>query len=512
MGQALFKSFFKGRFLRLIVAEFFMLYISSAVAQQNLVHEYMIQSGNSDFTTTSDSGLAILFINNNSYFLVKTDSLLNQTACVEIHIPVQASHKQIIQTSDHGYLVSFANSNSGNTNTLLVKTDSVFHVLWSYIYDRNWTLAPVGMLPMDNGDAIIMNDDFSFFRVNSFGTATASGRITNFNYFFHATSFMKLNNYYYVSGYTHNFSPYGIFLARFDSAFQFQSFSFYDTGGDYFVTSMRPGINNNIVLTGYFRTYNPLQFHLPFLLSSDLNQNFQWCKTYSGFESEIYDVYADPSGFYLMCGVSFDSLTSDSREVLIKTLADGTFQAAFGTGNSYAGGFGLESFNELLPGYHNDFYAVSTNLILKSTLQMNPFCYYGPLFYPDSIVFFPTTNNFATTASVNFALTPVVVTETTASLPRYYCNNVNIDEPATNELGKIDYLVEQKIVLCSFMDTLPTCFVSITDVSGRLFYEKKINNCNTIEISVSCLNAGIYFVSVQGGNRFFTKMIAIANN
>jgi hypothetical protein len=474
---------------------FLFLYAASGFSQTNRLKEYSIQGLNCGITKTSDQGVAVVYENAHIHYLMKMDSLLNVSWTKQLNLPVTASPVNIIETTDHGLLISFYYPNGGSFRTLLIKTSAQGNVLWSYYYERNWPVNPVGIVATALNGAVIVNNDFSIFEIDSVGNVLTSAKCFGAPSL-SASSLVALNGEYYIYGNSVTSGMDVLILTKLNSTLQIDWTMKYDGNfPELYSTCMQSGLNNNLILAAYIpEGYEDTTL----IISVDLNGNVLWGKMYNDLGTTIFSIHADNSGEYILGGLLTDSTYKFSKDVLIRIHDDGTFNDAFCTGNSYASGNGLEYIDEIINGYNNnDYYVLSSNFILKSTFEQYPLCYSSVLNYTASAATFSATS--ANHTIMNEPLTPVAVNvnAVSASLPQVVCNNVGMAENNISSSVEIKYFSNDQRLEINSSNTIHKGSVDILDFLGREVVHYPLHEEFTKTISCSDFPAGIYILQIQ---------------
>jgi hypothetical protein len=468
---------------------------TSVFSQSNILKEFSIQGLYCGITKTSDAGVAVVYKNQQSIYLVKMDSLLNIIWTKNLIIPNTVDPKNIITTTDGGFIISFNYIDGNLWTTLLVKTNSQGNVLWSFYYDRNWTTDPFGLIPTSTNGAFVLNNDLSFFEVDSLGGVSSCYTSQNFNYYLSASSIQKLNGDYYIYGVVTlaNVGDEDLFVAKLNSAMQMEWTMIYDANHTtIYATSIREGLNNNLVFTGYIQGMSDTAF----VLSVDLSGNLLWGKVYNDLGTYLFDIHADNSGYYYLGGMITDGAYQYSKDVLIKTDLNGSFVDAVCTGNSYASGFGLEYIEEIIDGYDNDFYVLSSNFVLKSTFEKYPLCYYNIPAYTDAIYDCTVIPEVITLNPVALTAVSVPVTDANSSLPVVDCH-VGVAETSVSNSTHVNYISDSHLLEVSASKEIHQGSIDIFDLPGKKVNHYSLHDESAKTFSLSNLPTGIYFVLVQ---------------
>ena len=473
---------------------------SPVFSQTNILKEFSIQGLYCGITKSSDQGLAVVYENAHTVYLVKMDSLLNISWTKQLNISVSTDPMNIITTTDGGYIISSLFFNGGSFRTLLIKTDSQGNTLWSYYYERNWPVVTVGMVATATNGAVVLNNDFSIFEIDSLGNVLTSVKCSA-NSDVSASSLLAFNGAYYVYGVSRTSGIADFYLTKLNASLQVVWTQEYD--GNYpsvYATCMQKGLNNTLVLAGYI----PYTSDTAFIFSVDLNGNFLWGKLYFNPGTSVFSIHTDTSGYYVLGGMLTDPTYQNSKDVLIRIHDDGTFMDAVCTGNSYASGFGAENVEEIVDGYNNDFYVLTSNFVLKSTYETNPLCYYSNLTYSVSTFSASTVPVSFSMNSVPLVPTTVTVNSINAGLPEVNCNNSGISESYNSSSIEVNYFSEEQILEVSSSNTMHQGSVGIFDFLGKEVVQYPIREESEKKFSLSNLPAGIYFLLVQADANYHT--------
>ena len=284
------------------------------------------------------------------------------------------------------------------------------------------------------------------------------------------------------------------YLAKLNSALQVDWAQMYD--GNYpsvSSTCMQIGLNNNLVLAGYI----PYTSDTAFIFSVDLNGNFLWGKLYYNPGTTVFSIHTDTSGYYILGGMITDAAYQNSKDVLIRTSDDGSFVDAVCTGNFYASGFGAENVEEIIDGYNDDFYVLTSNFVLKSTYETNPLCYYNIPTYTVSTFSASTVPVTFNMNSVPLVPTFLFVSCTNAVLPEITCNNTEIGESYSSSSIDVNYFSEEQTLEISSPNTIHQGSVEIFDFLGKEIIQYPLHEQSQKKFSLSPLPTGIYFLRVQ---------------
>ena len=454
-----------------------------------------------------------------SYML---DSNGNMKWSHRYYIPIDPIHNNYVYysfndfafTNDGGFMLTGSTSDSTYKPALaLFRFDSTGNLMWTRRHHFYRADYGISILPRSNGNFAICAGTkktypwaslpaIHFLIIDSIGNILKSKRISNDSIWFTPTSMKAMGNNYIIEGgcilYTSSSFIPGYFLMKLDNSGNVLNTKFVNA----YVPNWDPGLeitHDNKILYS-FPDGPPITYNL---MKLDENLNASWCKTISP-GSMLPFIAESPDSNYLMLG------TRAGYGLGCKMDTSGNVISAFRT-TYLNGGYGLK-----ISPYGNKIFVhtlaapsgqLTESMFFTTDLNLNATCYTSliglnttPSPITDSLItinyfanYFPVQEDsiYVTTSPLNYFIedlcAPNVINEMT-SPPQIEI----FPNPANTTL---------------YLTSFKSEHITIINLIGETIIEKNlpVNNKGRIELDVSSLSCGIYFIKAGNEVRKFVK-------
>jgi len=247
---------------------------------------------------------------------------------------------------------------------------------------------------------------------------------------------------------------------------------------------------------GGFTLANPLANTLGgvnsafFLVNSDLNGNIQWAKTAAG-SADVYSMTIDADHNINVSGYYWDSVIFFNNTYKISALSPATTYPGFMINYSQYGdvnwGFSL--------GKNNSYITLSLSADYYGDIYLTGNYLGDTVFYQNG--YFTNTNRFSSATATNIFVAKLGSIE---SVPRVTANNINLllfPNPASTLLN-------------IQLSDPSVSSIKIFDCVGRTVNETALSgNANTVQIDITKLPGGVYFLQAAGKQNIVNKTFVV---